>query len=291
MNRSALKSIVPDRLHNWLGILWERFNRPDAYVVSFPKSGRTWLQMMFSHVIQELTGAPLKDILTRQRQVVRSREGSRLPDIKFGHGYRYKYFCRGHAFPAWFYRNAKVVLLVRDPRDVLVSYYYYQRFQLNTFNGALHEFIEADRTVENLEDHGSRCGLSPILAYKNAWIRNERCLDSLLLMSYEDIHADPCGQLKRLFEFVGLEVAEHMIERAVANASFANMRQIEASGQLDWHALPGGDDSRGYKTRRGTVGSYRDELTEKDIALIDAQINAGLDSRFARYLTSESIAA
>jgi hypothetical protein len=98
------------------------------------------------------------------------------------------------------------------------------------------------------------------------------------MVRYEDLQADPSGQLRGLLRFFGLpEIDEGLLERAIAFSSFENMRRLEASGQYR-HALRPGDpaDPESYKVRRGRIGGYVDYLSSDDIAWLEAEV-AGLD--------------
>lgn len=270
-----------------LGILRERLLRPAVYAVSYPKSGRTWLQMMVSYVVSELSGVPIEKILRRQHRRREQHSGRMVPIPKFSHGHRYKYFCQGQRFPSWFYRNARVALLVRNPRDVVVSYYYYQKFHLQEFSGTLHQFVRGESPHCHIERHAARCGVQPIINYLNAWVRHEHQLQELFVLHYEDLKADPMLQLGRLCEFAGLDADRRLLEAAVDFASFDNMRRMEENRSIQWFALPGGGNINGFKTRRGKVNGYLDELDPHDVEAIDRLIDTTLDDRFSRYFSSE----
>lgn len=67
----------PDEIHNWTHKTIA-MSRADAFVVSIPKSGRTWLRFCLQHYLCSRAGYPVSLSLTR----VQSRE---VPDIRFSH--------------------------------------------------------------------------------------------------------------------------------------------------------------------------------------------------------------
>lgn len=44
--------------------------------------------------------------------------------------------------------------------------------------------------------------LPRIICYMNGWAKRLRCLRNALLVTYEEVHADPHGALRRMAEFV-----------------------------------------------------------------------------------------
>lgn len=279
-------SLLPTSLKQQLGVFRERLTRPDAYIVSYPKSGRTWLQMMLARIYQRQTNLPLDELLQQShRHLIHRTDGTAIPFVRFGHGYRYKYFCQAQPFPSWFYRGAKIVLLVRDPRDTLVSYYYWQKHNFRSFDGSLHDFVHANGDHRHPEDHEARCGIKPILKYNNTWLAHAAEFSDLLVLHYEDLREDPATHLKRLLAFTGHVVSDELIADAIEFSSFDNMRKMEVDGQLTWNALPGGTDVKGFKTRRAKVAGFRDELNASDVALINKAISGEMNSHFSRYLS------
>ena len=75
--------------------------------------------------------------------------------------------------------------------------------------------------------------LETILAYYNIWAKERDVPKDFLTIRYEDLHADPTGELEKALRFLGVEVAEPHIKEAVAFAAFDNMREMEKRGSRD----------------------------------------------------------
>ena len=76
-------------------------------------------------------------------------------------------------------------------------------------------------------------------------------------------------ELLRVLEFLGLsEVPAEVIQDAIDYASFDNMRKMEVEGKFQNSILKPADinNSDSFKTRKGKVKGYLDNLTEKEIA-------------------------
>ncbi len=251
-------------------------NRPptlqaDVYVISYPKCGRTWLRMMLGKVIsthlgmEEATALQLGDLISHPA----------IPTLKFTHDDQANLKTSAELnLTKNEYKHKKVIFLVRDVRDVVVSYYFEltKRHTVNPhytpYEGDLSSFLRYER--------GS---LDTIIHYYNIWAENRNLPQGFLLVRYEDLHAAPQAELRRVLDFIGLpQVADQVIADAVAYASFDNMRKLEASQALDTFRLrPGNEnDPESFKTRRGKVKGFVDYLTADDIAYIDERVASEL---------------
>ena len=122
-----------------------------------------------------------------------------------------------------------MILLIRDLRDVAVSYYFHEtrrnrRFfpdrEAPRFEGSISDFLRSDMgAVDNF------------IRFYNIWAANRHVPKGFLLLKYEDIHRQPHDELKRLLAFLGLpDVPDVIIQEAVEFSSFDNMRSMERDG-------------------------------------------------------------
>jgi hypothetical protein len=248
------------------------FRTPAAILSGFPRSGRTWLRVMLAHAFEELfhvsTARPwdtdaLAKVEPRVPRIVvtpgiadpRTRAPSQLPrNLDWARGQR-------------------IVLLVRDPRDLAVSLYFERvhraRFfpaELRRYDGTLAEFLR--------EDVGS---LRTIVEYMNIWAASRAIPATIRLVTYEHLLADTALEFGRLLDFVGLDATPEFVESLVRSASFDQMRRLEVSGRLGYK--PSADlmqDERGLVLRRGLAGGYKDHFTKPDHDYV-AEVMAGLD--------------
>lgn len=258
---------------------WHRFRRrwlhrrAPIHIVSFPKCGRTWLVLLLAKTIEYHYGATVRNPL-KLRRFARRVPG--LP-LMLQHHDGGPEFLRPEELSRdkSAYAGKKVVLLVRDPRDVLVSSYFQKTRRNINYEGTLDEYV--------YEPVGS---LESIIEFYNIWARNRDVPDNFLLMTYEDMHEDTVAELRRLVEFLGLEdIEDGTLERAVDFCRFDNMRRLELSNEYQTGALSARDpnDESTYKTREGRIGSYRDKLQAREIEYIDRRIHEQLDPLFDRY--------
>jgi hypothetical protein len=219
-------------------------------VVSFPKSGRTWLHVMLARLAR---GADAPFVLD-------------VPGVLFTHDDADK---PAQPLRADFERYAgrKVVLLVRDPRDVLVSYYAHRTRRDRTYAGSLSAFVREPGY-----------GAGRIADFLAAWWVHRTVPRGWLLVRYEDLHADPRKELERLARFVGLPHGDAELEEAVAFATFDRMAAMERAGAFDDKRLRAADpaDQDSYKVRRGGVGGWKSALAPVDAAFVNAVMAATL---------------
>lgn len=176
------------------------------------------------------------------------------------------------------YRGAKVVLLVRDPRDVLVSSYFQKTKRNINFHGSLAEYLVAP--VGSLRTN---------IAFYNIWLANRHIPEGFLLISYEEMRANPAEVLHRVLDFVGLDgISDQTIDRAVAYCAFENMKRREREGDFRTKSLSARDtsDEATFKLRVGKVGGYKAHLSAQQHAYVDRIIDSQLTTALARYHSS-----
>lgn len=268
---------------------WYAHRDTDVYLISYPKCGRSWLRLMVGRAISLHYSLPEDEkILFLDGRVKLHPE---VPKISVVHDDRpmlktpAELETNKHRF-----RDKKVIFLVRDPRDVIVSSYFEmvkrgQMFGQNPyqtreahFEGSLTEFIDR------------QCGgFDTILKFYNIWADNRRVPEGFLLVRYEDIKQDAHIELGRVLEFLGLdEVSDEIIDQAVNYASFENMRRLEESGRFNSGILSPADkeDRDSYKTRKGKIGGYQDYLTEDEIRSLNAKMRQVLNGYYGYTIVS-----
>jgi hypothetical protein len=167
------------------------------------------------------------------------------------------------------FAGKRVILLVRDLRDTVVSTYFSRIHRTPPYTGTLHEFL-----YESTHSFGS------MLEFYNLWAKHREVLKELMLVRYEDLRQDPAGRLREVMDFIGVKtVPPELIHEAVEFASFENMRKLEAEDAFGSFRLRPGDRNApdSYKTRRGVVGGYADYFCEQDIEYMNRRIARELD--------------
>ena len=235
-------------------------------VVTHAKSGRTWLLVMISHLFHLKYGTPAEEIIKFDNL---HRLEPRIPKL---------YFTRftGLAPDADGRRSCdldpatKLIFLFRDPRDIAVSYYFHLRNRSTAVERA-HKAVSDAAVAKPIFDFvvDDAVGLPRIIRLMNRWLDEMAALDHAILVRYEDLHADPIAELRRVMAFVGDPCSDAELGRAVEFASFANLQNREAERFFATERLRPTDsaDPDAFKVRRGKVGGYRDYFSAEQLAV------------------------
>lgn len=212
------------------------FQSGDYFLASYPRSGNTWMRFLLANLLSEddleIDFHNLHEYvpeLGRNNDIINSLEGLRI--IKT---HRIYSEC-----------PARAVYLIRDGRDVYVSYYHYRLPQLSpgtTFSDFLRR-----------EDH------FPCL-WKDHIISWQRCPDDqILFIHYEDMIRDTAEELKKVVKFCGMQLDQHRINRAVMQSRFERMKKIDQEKGRKYNLT-------GTKSfvRKGKPGNWREWFSEAD---------------------------
>jgi len=260
---------------------YRRLQLADYVFVSFGKSGRTWLRVMLSRYYQLAYGLPERSILRFDNY---SNINTAVPKIFFTHGNYLRDYTGHHDSKQDFY-DKKVILLVRRPQDVAVSQYFQWKYRMPASAWKMNQY-PADGEDLSLYDFvmNPRVGLGGIVDFMNGWARELPNLKDHLLLRYEDMHAEPAAQLRRMVEFLGMQADDRRIDDAVRFASVDNLRELERRRFFRGAGIRMKPKDRGnpdsYKVRRAKVGGYRDYFDDEQLARIDALVQSSLSPVF-----------
>ena len=257
-------------------------NKKIIYFISFPKVGRTWIELMFAKAYSELTGEIVEDIVNKKINFNKEKgSGEKIPMVLFGHGFLNSKICFGNFFPKKFYKKRHIIFLVRDPRDILISHFYHDKFNYNNFEKGLHDFIHFDNQ-KAYNPKSERYGIKAIVNYFNAFIENKHLFKTFDVVYYEDLKQDVGSVMKELFLKTDLNIDEDLLKNIIAYGHIDNMRKLEQSNELNWYALQ--SSGKASKVRKGKSGGYKEELTIEDIDFLNNYIKEHLNPYFNRYI-------
>jgi Sulfotransferase domain len=191
----------------------------DTFLVSYPKSGNTWTRFLVANLLhpdEPVTFANIERIVPDNVKNTR-KELARIPRPRIVKSHEY-FDCR----------YKKLIYIVRDPRDIVVSYYHYH---LKT------------RVIEDgfpLGEYVGRFLRGEVDAYASwnenvlSWLATRGESPDFLLLRYEDMMANPLAELRKIAAFLGLQRSETQLASAVERSSADRMRELEKKEADVW---------------------------------------------------------
>ena len=248
-----------------------------AIVLSIPKSGRTWIRTFLCAYFCKLHNREFT--LQPERY---SEPG--IPRLVFSHDL-FEHRTKGNLWdrvrgkylvPKRELQRAKIVLLVRDPRDCFVSLY----VQMTRRDPTAPAKFQKKTVSDLLRDE--RFGIPGIIRAMNDWLHEFAVRNNFMIIRYEALRASPAEHFRELLAVLGETAPDISIfQEALDFSQFENMQKLEAAGAFDSKILLPGDvrDPESFKVRRGKIGGYREYLPAEDQEYA-AAVLAELDERF-----------
>jgi hypothetical protein len=185
----------------------------DVFLVSFPKSGNTWTRFLIANLVhpEERVDFSNIDLLVPESENLTRNEVARVsrPRIMKSHAY----------FDP---RYPKVIYIVRDPRDVVVSQFHFYRKRRRIGDDYSIEQFVTRFVAGDTSDYGS---WGDNVA---TWLVTRQKSADFLLLRYEDLLAQTASELQRIAQFLRLETTPALISQAVERSSAKQMRKLES---------------------------------------------------------------
>ncbi|XP_047118661.1 luciferin sulfotransferase-like [Schistocerca piceifrons] len=197
----------------------------DIWVISYPKSGTTWTQEMVWLIENNLDFVTARRTLQRDRFPFFEVKCALLRDQKTSHPLQMidclkrPRFIKSHLpvdlLPAQLWTvKPKIIYVVRNPKDVAISYYYHHRL-MHGYRGNIKTFVEIF--------------LSGNVAYGPYWrhvldfwkLRDE---PNVLINSFEDMKKDICSVINKMSLFLGRTLKEDQVTALAHYLSFESMK-------------------------------------------------------------------
>jgi uncharacterized membrane protein YkvA (DUF1232 family) len=161
-------------------------------------------------------------------------------------------------------RYKKTIYIVRDPRDVLISYYEFQlKRRVISDDCSLEEFLP--RFMESDIEPKTGSWRDHVVS----WVATRAGQKSFLLLRYEDMLADTQKESAKIASFLGLDSDPERVARAVALSSADRMRQLEKEQSRQWKATRKTRQDKPF-VRKAAAGGWKSTLPEPCVAKIES---------------------
>ncbi|XP_075534389.1 sulfotransferase 1 family member D1-like [Dermacentor variabilis] len=245
----------------------------DILVMTYPKSGTTWVQYMLYLLVHDMAPVPAGCRLDSFAPFL-EKGGLCLLDSLVKSPRPIKTHLSFDVMP-W-HPEPRYVCVLRNPKDVCVSLYHhvrgferYYHFEDGSFDDFFEAFVEGEVDSSDYHDH-----------LLSLWSHRDH--DNVLLLKYEDLSERPLQEVRKLVDHVRpcfpSGWMEPDLESLVAAASFDVMKaqphEQWASSRPD-HVPP--------FIRLGRVGDWRNHLTKEQSKLLEekfARKTAGSGAEF-----------
>jgi len=275
-----------------------KFRRDDIVVATYAKTGTTWTQQIVGQLIfqgkpgplfdtspwVDFRPFPLEEVLGRlEAQQHRRFLKTHLPidALVYSSEAKYLYVCRDGRDVAWSLYNhhagfapaayamindapGRVGPPLKPPTEDIVQYF--------------HEWLEGG---------GLQLGASFWDHVQGWW--DARHLPNILLVHFNHLKADLPGQMRRIADFLSIEIDEARWPEIVEHCTFEYMRNtaVEHSPILDLVFTGGGNTF----FNKGTNGRWKDVLSAADLEAYEKAVKAHLTPECARWMATGEIAS
>jgi len=231
--------------------------RPDdTFIVSYPRSGNTWTRFLVANLLHPGEPASFSNIerLVPDAEAQSSRYLRSLPSPRT---------IKSHSY--FDPRYPRVIYVVRDPRDVVLSYYDFSRkyrqigddYPLSRYvsDCVQGRLISADwgTWAENVA----------------SWVYARGARPGFLLLRYEDMKAETARELQRIADFYGIGLTAERTTTVVERSSAERMRELEKTEGKNWVSTRDKRSDIPF-VRTATSGGWRTKLSAESVAEIEA---------------------
>ncbi len=251
-------------------------SRSEYLLISYPKTGRTWLRYLIGNVLFQELGIE-EPFLSDTNYILKPwkirDKYETIPSIYYSHDDRphRKKRLQIESNKKRFY-NKSVIFLYRDPRAVAVSQYYSlkERTLINPYKGSLSEFIRD-------EEYGP----ANYIHYLNIWMKEKSKFKNILFLSYEELSLDTKKSLSAVMNILGFNVGNDTLNIAINKSDFKQMQKLEEKEKNN-HVIARKNEKKpnSAKMRKGKIDGYREELSEEDLTFLNELISERLDKRY-----------
>lgn len=195
----------------------------DVFLVSYPKSGNTWMRFLVGNLLFPNEPIRFADVEKRMPSIY-GMQNRKLELVS-----RPRYIKSHESFHSG-YRN--VIYIVRDPRDVAVSYFHFA-LKLRSLppNSTIDSFVPGFVANKVLWPYGNWAD------HVMSWLAMRPSRRKFLFLRYEDLIADTRRELSKVALFLGIDPTPERLDHAVEMSTANRMRDLEKREWNKWSGV------------------------------------------------------
>lgn len=233
----------------------------DVFIVSYPRSGNTWTRFLIGNLIYQ------------DEPVTFANIESRVPEIYFNPDHVMRALPRPRILKShecFEPRYKRIIYIVRDPRDVAVSFYHHNLKAGNIPDQyPMEEFIPRFIAAEFDTKWGSWSD------HIMSWMLLRQSDPGFLMLRYENMKKDSAGELARVAKFLErcsfrkIEASPERLQRSVELSSPERMRKLEKEQGANWVLTKKTRHDKPF-VRTATSGGWKSTLSGASVAAIES---------------------
>jgi hypothetical protein len=229
----------------------------DTFLAAYPKSGNTWTRFLVGNLVHEdgpVTFLNIPEIIphldVKSKRFFKTMRRARVINCHEPFNTRYK----------------RVIYVVRDPRDVAVSLYHFQRKRrVIEDKYPIESFITRFLAGENVRPDRMGSWAENV----TSWLAVRQNSPGFLLLRYEDLLVNPERELAEVASFLGITASPERIAKTVDLSSAHRMRELETAQGSKWHQAKGTRTDIPF-VRSATSGGWRESLPQSSVAEMES---------------------
>lgn len=219
------------------------YGKSSYFLTSYPKSGNTWVRMFLAKYLfgDKIGFGNLNEFIPPVHK-----------EILFNVDYSYeKRIFKSHFNYTPKYQN--VIYLVRDGRDVSVSYYFHLKRLGHIPSSCLFkEFLKDYFLTGNLK-------FGKWDEHVTSWLSNKNNHNQLMI-KYEDLVNNPENSFFEIINFIGANYDQSVLKNGIKETSFSNLRKRELTeGVAEFNST---EDLTFI--RKGEIGDWKNYFDKED---------------------------
>ena len=203
--------------------------RPDdIFIVSYPKSGTSWVQVVVHSLLTNgqpfdldildfETRTPFLEGVGAECMEMMRRPGTIKTHLPFNH--------------VPYHPKARYICALRNPKDVCVSYYRFYTSQSETSSDVLQLADFIDLFLQGQVDFGDYFD-----HLQSVWTHKDD--ENVLIVLYEEMKSDLKATIQRIAKFLDVQLDAKLVTRVMQYSSFGYMKENYDTKQHDLYIHP-----------------------------------------------------